>query len=31
MPLYTMVRFGMWDEILSEPQPPESLLYWNGM
>lgn len=23
-PLYTMVRFGMWEEILAEPPPPET-------
>jgi len=30
-PLYTMVRFGMWDEILNEPQPPEQARYLNGI
>ena len=31
MPLYTMVRFGMWHEILAEPAPPEQLRYWSGI
>lgn len=29
-PLRVMVRFGMWDEILAEPAPPEDLLYPRG-
>ena len=31
MPLFTMVRFGMWDEIMSEPAPPEEMLYVTGI
>ncbi len=31
MPLFTMVRFGMWDAVLAEPKPPESTRYWTGM
>jgi tetratricopeptide (TPR) repeat protein len=31
MPLYTLVRFGKWDEILSEPRPPEQSRYWTGI
>jgi tetratricopeptide (TPR) repeat protein len=31
MPLYTLVRFGQWDEILREPRPPESARYWTGI
>ncbi len=31
MPLYTMVRFGMGDEILAEPPPPESALYFSAI
>jgi tetratricopeptide (TPR) repeat protein len=31
MPLYTMVRFGMWDEIESEPKPREDAVYWTGI
>lgn len=27
MPLLTMVRFGLWDEILAEAQPPAESLY----
>jgi len=30
-PLYTMVRFGMWDEILAEPRPPEQARYLIGV
>ena len=29
-PLRVMVRFGMWDEILTEPAPPEDLAYPTG-
>jgi len=29
-PLRVMVRFGMWDEILAEPAPPEDLAYPRG-
>ena len=31
MPLYTMVRFAMWDEILAEPTPPSELRYLSGI
>jgi len=31
MPLYTMVRFGMWDEILTEPRPKDDAYYWQGI
>ncbi len=31
MPLYTMVRFGMWDEILAEKAAPKELIYWRGI
>jgi tetratricopeptide (TPR) repeat protein len=30
-PLYAMVRFGMWDEILAEPQPIERARYMTGI
>lgn len=30
-PMYTMVRFGRWDEALAEPRPPEAALYLNGV
>lgn len=30
-PLYTLVRFGRWDEILAYPQPDEDLLYPEGV
>jgi len=31
MPLYTMVRFAMWDEVLAEESPPEDAVYWTGI
>ncbi|MEJ2146765.1 MAG: hypothetical protein P8020_16670 [Acidobacteriota bacterium] len=31
LPLYTMVRFGMWDEILAEPRPPRERRFWLGI
>lgn len=31
MPLYTMVRFGQWDEILAEPAPAAELRYMSGI
>ena len=31
IPLYTMTRFGQWDEILAYPQPAEDLAYPNGV
>jgi tetratricopeptide (TPR) repeat protein len=31
MPLYSMVRFGQWDQILAEPVPPENLRFWRGI
>lgn len=31
LPLYTMVRFGMWKEILAEPEPPEQRRFWLGI
>jgi len=30
-PLYTLARFGRWDEILAYPQPDEDLLYPEGV
>lgn len=27
VPLLSLVRFGLWDDIIAEPQPPESLKY----
>ncbi len=30
-PLYAMVRFGMWEEILSEPPPIERARYMTGV
>jgi pimeloyl-ACP methyl ester carboxylesterase len=27
LPLFTMVRFGMWDSVLAEPEPAEDLPY----
>jgi len=31
MPLYTMVRFGMWEEILAEPEPRNDAVYLTGI
>ena len=31
IPLYTLTRFGQWDEILAQPQPAEDLAYPNGV
>jgi len=31
LPLVVMVRFGMWDAILAEPQPPRGRHLWTGM
>ncbi len=31
MPLYTMTRFGKWDEILAQTAPAEDLMYPNGV
>ncbi len=30
-PLFAMVRFGMWDDVLKEPAPAPDLKYSNGM
>lgn len=30
-PLFAYSRFGEWDLILSEPQPPEDSLFWTGV
>ena len=30
-PLYTMVRFGLWDEVDAEPAPPEGARYLQGI
>ena len=30
-PLYAMVRFGMWDEVLAEPQPIEKATFMTGV
>lgn len=30
-PLYSMIKFGMWDEILKQPLPDESLVYPRGI
>jgi tetratricopeptide (TPR) repeat protein len=30
-PLYTLVRFGMWDEALAEPKPDENNLYLTAI
>jgi tetratricopeptide (TPR) repeat protein len=30
-PLFTKVRFGLWDDVLAEPAPPEDLKYLQAM
>jgi tetratricopeptide (TPR) repeat protein len=30
-PLFAYTRFGKWDEILAEPQPPEDSPFWTGI
>ena len=30
-PMYAMVRFGMWDEVLAEPKPIEKARYMTGV
>jgi tetratricopeptide (TPR) repeat protein len=30
-PLYTKVRFGMWDEVLADPAPPDNLPFMAAM
>ena len=31
MPLYAMVRFGKWEDVLNQPQPAEDLIYPRGV
>jgi len=31
VPMYTLVRFGMWDEILAEPAPPDGVPFATAM
>ncbi len=31
LPLYAKTRFGLWDEVLESPRPPEELLYPQGV
>ncbi len=31
VPLFTLARFGRWDAILAEPEPPEGLRYATGI
>lgn len=31
MPLYTLTKFGKWDEILKQPTPAEDLKYPQGV
>jgi len=31
VPYYALTRFGKWDEMLREPEPPASSAYLNGM
>ncbi len=30
-PLFAYTRFGKWDQILTEPHPPEDSPYWTGI
>jgi tetratricopeptide (TPR) repeat protein len=30
-PLFALVRFGRWTEILREPEPPEDGVFWRGI
>jgi tetratricopeptide (TPR) repeat protein len=30
-PLFTMVRFGLWDQVLAQPAPADDLRYMKGM
>ncbi len=30
-PLFAYTRFGEWDMVLNEPQPPEDSLFWSGV
>jgi tetratricopeptide (TPR) repeat protein len=31
IPTLSLIQFALWDEVLAEPQPPESLEYSNGI
>jgi tetratricopeptide (TPR) repeat protein len=31
MPLYAMIRFGKWEDILNQPKPAEDLIYPRGV
>ncbi len=31
VPIYTLVRFGMWDDMLAEPAPPEGVPFATAM
>jgi tetratricopeptide (TPR) repeat protein len=30
-PIFALARFGRWEEILREPEPPADLPYWRGV
>lgn len=30
-PIFALVRFGRWEEVLREPAPPADLPYWRGV
>ncbi len=30
-PMFVMVRFGLWDQVMAEPQPPEAARFLNGI
>ena len=31
VPIYTLVRFGLWDDMLAEPAPPDGLPFATAM
>ena len=31
MPLFGLVQFGRWEELLAEPAPPSERVYWTAM